>query len=232
MTPPSEEAIGVYGKVPVRGDFITRRLGRAFVDVWDNWLQDAISASRDALAERWTDIYLTSPIWRFALGDGCCGPNTVVGAVMPSVDSVGRYFPLMLGRELPAGIELMTVVARLGAWFQAIEDRALSTLEVKFRLETLEEPMPLGLSEPYAPSADASSLAPPGHHIAVDPAAGFDAVADMYGALPRDRTLWWTQGSERVTPCMILCPGLPRPAAFASFLDGEWEARGWLEVRP
>jgi type VI secretion system protein ImpM len=231
VTASAEDAIGVYGKVPVRGDFITRRLGRPFVDAWDDWLQDAISASRDALAEHWTDVYLTSPIWRFALGDGCCGPNTVVGVVMPSVDSVGRYFPLMLGRELPAGIELMGVIARLGAWFQAVEERALATLEMTFRLEMLDEPMALGISEPFAPAAAGNSLVLPGHCIAVDPASGLDEVARVYGSMPRGRTLWWTQGSERVAPCVVLCPGLPRPSSFASFLDGEWEPRGWLAVR-
>jgi type VI secretion system protein ImpM len=84
------EALGVYGKLPARGDFVSRRMGRSFVDAWDDWLQQAIPASQLALGDRWLDFYLTSPIWRFALGAGCCGPNTVVGVMMPSVDKVGR----------------------------------------------------------------------------------------------------------------------------------------------
>ena len=40
------EPPGLYGKLPARGDFVTRRLDRGFVEAWDDWLQQAILASR------------------------------------------------------------------------------------------------------------------------------------------------------------------------------------------
>jgi type VI secretion system protein ImpM len=225
------EALGVYGKLPARGDFVSRRMGRSFVDAWDDWLQQAIPASQLALGDRWLDLYLTSPIWRFALGAGCCGPNTVVGVMMPSVDKVGRYFPLMLGRELPPGVELLNVVTRLADWYGVVEDRALSVLVPAFQLEELEGPLPLGLAPPFARAGAAGGLVPPGHYIAVDPSCGLAEVARVYGPLPRERTIWWTAGSEHIVPSILLCPELPAPTAYASLYDGEWEQRGWFPVR-
>ena len=52
-----------------------------------------MAASRAALGDRWLDVYLTSPAWRFASAAGACGPAPVIGLMVPSVDRVGRYFP-------------------------------------------------------------------------------------------------------------------------------------------
>lgn len=41
--------------------------------------------------------YLTSPVWRFAIAPGVLGPEGLGGVMMPSVDRVGRYFPLIIG---------------------------------------------------------------------------------------------------------------------------------------
>ena len=223
-----EEAPGVYGKLPARGDFITRRLGRAFVNAWDDWLQRAILASQSALGARWLEIYLTSLLWRFALGAGCFGPNTVIGVLMPSVDKVGRYFPLTLCRELEGPIELTVLAADATAWYEAVEKLALSALGDDFRLDELEAPVAAALSPAASSPAAVASLAAPGNHIAVGADADLATAIRAQGPLPADRTIWWTSGSALVSPCCLVCPGAPRADAFASLLDGEWALRGWL----
>ncbi len=40
-----------YGKLPAKGDFITRNLPRDFIDRWDDWLQSGMHASREALGD-------------------------------------------------------------------------------------------------------------------------------------------------------------------------------------
>lgn len=220
-------APGVYGKLPARGDFISRRLARSFIDPWDGWLQQAILASREALQSRWLEIYLTSPIWRFALGAGSCGPNTVLGVLMPSVDKVGRYFPLMLGQELPGEAELTAIAVAAGDWYQAMATLALSALADEFRIETLELPLAAPLPRPTAALAATTPLPSPGLYVAIDPALGFAESCRAGGPAAGRSTLWWTSGSEQVAPCLLVCPGLPAPAAFAAMLDGVWEPRGW-----
>ncbi len=91
---------GWYGKLPGLGDFAARRLDKAMVGVWDDWLQDGLQALRQQPG--WLDAYLQSPVWCFALGAGVLGPQRWLGVMMPSVDAVGRYFPLAIFFE--AGI--------------------------------------------------------------------------------------------------------------------------------
>jgi len=59
--------------MPCLGDFVSRRLPPEFIAAWDTWLQRSVAASRGALGESWTDVFLTSPMWRFVLAPGACG---------------------------------------------------------------------------------------------------------------------------------------------------------------
>src|SRR5687767_13437663 len=86
-------AKGLYGKLHAKRDFVAIGVPRGFLTCWEPWLQGAMSASRDDLAQGWQDAFLTAPIWRFWLGSALCG-SPVLGAIMPSVDGVGRCFPL------------------------------------------------------------------------------------------------------------------------------------------
>jgi type VI secretion system protein ImpM len=226
-----ETAPGVFGKLPARGDFITRRLGRAFVAAWDEWLQQAVVASRSALGASWLDIYLTSPIWHFALGAGCCGPNTVIGVLMPSVDKVGRYFPLTICREIEATPELTVLAAHAASWSEQAEKLALSTLETGFSIDRLEAPIDLPLPGAVSPGPPAP-LAMPGIHIDVDTPADLAGAIKAQGPLPPDRTLWWSTGSALVKPCCAISPAMPRGDSFVAFLDGGWHMRGWMSVDP
>ena len=229
----SGEAVapGVFGKLPARGDFITRRLGRTFLAAWDEWLQQAIVASQSALGAGWLDIYLTSPIWHFALGAGCCGPNTVIGVLIPSVDKVGRYFPLSICREIEASPELTGLVAHAASWYEQAEKLALSTLEAAFSIDALEAPIDLSLP-PAASPGSPKPLAATGIHIGVETPADLADAIKAQGPLPPDRTLWWSTGSALVTPCCAISRAMPGADAFVAFLDGGWRMRGWVSVDP
>ena len=121
--------VGFFGKLPSHGDFLRRQVSDAFVGVWDGWLQECLAASRAELGERWLDIYLTSPVWRFACAAGVCGPAPVVGVMVPSVDRVGRYFPLTLAAELPLDASIVSIAQRADAFFDAAERLVIETLE-------------------------------------------------------------------------------------------------------
>jgi len=40
-------------------------------------------------------------------------------------------------------------------------------------------------------------------------------------------SLWWTAGSTRVLPTLLVCQGLPPPQGYAAMLDGNWQQWGW-----
>lgn len=112
--------VGLYGKLPARGDFVRLGLPGDFVAAWDDWLARAIAASRAQMGADWLGAFLEAPVWRFALAPGLCGAQAASGVWLPSVDRVGRYFPLTLVAMLPA-------VAP--AWLDACEAAGRAALE-------------------------------------------------------------------------------------------------------
>ena len=85
----------LFGKLPAKRDFIALFAPRAFLNAWEPWMQASMSASRQSLGDAWQQAFLTAPIWRFWLGAEICGAP-VVGAIMSSLDGVGRYHPLTI----------------------------------------------------------------------------------------------------------------------------------------
>ncbi|HTV80432.1 MAG TPA: type VI secretion system-associated protein TagF [Steroidobacteraceae bacterium] len=229
--------VGFFGKLPSHGDFIARRVDDAFRDVWDEWLQRCIAQSRQQLGSHWLDCYLTSPMWRFFLSDGVAGAASYAGVLLPSVDRVGRYFPLSIVVPLPAAAAPVDFACAAARWFAQIE--ALCAEAVQSDSLTLD-----ALDRQLADSAALLSsvdglLMPrqsfPGAAHWHWPLADIDAVPAALGAplavvaqsMLRPLTMWWTQGSEHVSPNVLLVRGLPQPQKFAALLDGSWEQSGW-----
>ncbi|WP_069472314.1 type VI secretion system-associated protein TagF [Candidatus Marithrix sp. Canyon 246] len=124
---------GFYGKLPCKGDFIRRGLAKDFVQPWDTWLQQGLACSREQLGKDWDELYLVSPIWHFLLSAGLCGSSSWLGLMMPSVDKVGRYFPLTVAIKLPFQISENSLTdTAIVNWFAQADDLALSTLEEPF----------------------------------------------------------------------------------------------------
>jgi type VI secretion system protein ImpM len=147
---------GLYGKVPAHGDFVRRGLPSSFVTPWDEWLQAAMSRARAGLGPRWEDAWDAAPAWRFALPAGACGPDTVAGVMLPSVDTVGRRFPITLAALLPTGAAVPD-----DAWFDALEGAALA-----------------GRAGQADADALAAAIPPPGEAVR---AAVFPLVAPAHG---------------------------------------------------
>lgn len=95
-------APGWFGKLPGSGDFVHRRLEAAFIVRWDAWLQHEMLVMRQR-HPGWVESYLTAPVWCFVLAPGLLELRGAQGVLMPSVDRVGRYFPLTLVRWLADG---------------------------------------------------------------------------------------------------------------------------------
>jgi type VI secretion system protein ImpM len=113
-------AVGLFGKLPARGDFVRAGLPGDFVAAWDRWLQQVMAESRARMGEDWLPAFLEAPVWRFALAPGVCGDAAASGVWLPSVDRVGRYFPLMIAVLRPDAAP---------AWLDACEAAAPAALE-------------------------------------------------------------------------------------------------------
>jgi type VI secretion system ImpM family protein len=129
---------GFYGKLPEVGDFVQRQLPAAFVQPWDRWLRESLVSSQAQLGDRWLEIYLVSPLWRFVLAAGVLNPTAWAGVLMPSVDRVGRYFPLTIATPLAGRSDCLIDVTAAAAWFAQVETVALLGLHTGCTLATFE----------------------------------------------------------------------------------------------
>lgn len=125
-------AVGFFGKILTHGDFVSRRLPADWIHIWDHWLQQCISCSRRQLGEQWTEHYLVSPMCRFMLGCGSVDQHAWAGILMPSVDRVGRYYPLTLASPIEVRANLAATYLANPDWFLRLERLALSTLSAHF----------------------------------------------------------------------------------------------------
>jgi type VI secretion system protein ImpM len=177
-------AFGLFGKVPQKRDFMSVNMPSAVLSPFETWLQSAVAASRNELGQAWQDHYLVAPIWRFWIGEHILG-TTVAGALMPSVDQVGRYFPLSIMYFAEPGDTLPPpLVSPLDHWYAAIEQRLLRALseETDAYLTTILQGLepPSAFAMPPAPPPPAA--APP--VLEVPKAVGTTAVLDVAGVEP------------------------------------------------
>ncbi len=218
-------SVGFFGKVPSRGDFVRRDVPASFVAAWDAWLQAGIAGSREILGAAWLEIYLTSPAWRFALAADLAGDAAAAGVLIPSVDSVGRYFPLTLACVLD-GAPPPLLLRGERAWFERAEALALAALAEGSALEELVEGLGgLGCPTPAGPVPLDAAVRCPGEsesRLALGMAQHF--------APPH--ALFWSAGSTRVAPSLLFMRALPGPRQFAALLDGAWSEHGWREDEP
>ena len=215
---------GFFGKIPSHGDFVTRDLPRSFLDVWDMWLQSCIAESKAQLGDGWLNVYLTSPIWRFGLMPGICGPQAAAGILMPSVDRVGRYFPLTIATPQAGEVNPLQLPGAADRWFDAAEAIALRALDDdRFEANAMHDAIKaIGdvaveaqRTEAAATMGAAWSLILVGSHATTLAAALAHTLAQRQAAA---YSLWWTAGVE--TPAALLVAGLPEPSCFVDLLHG------------
>ncbi len=227
---------GLFGKLPSAGDFVTRALPSAFVAAWDDWLQRSLVASRAKLGNGWTELYLQSPIWRFALQPQVLNSQAWAGVLMPSVDRIGRYFPLTLAAAIPPAASTLLTVTAAEHWFAELERIALWALEPEATLEAIEAHLArrpliavpasaeaqsdwdvaLQLARWWSQSRRPLSLRMPATHML--PAVAEFAAAQLMETQGRGRSLWWTRDSASRSIDLRGWHGLPPPAEYADLL--------------
>ncbi len=133
---------GWYGKLPSCGDFANRRLASDLIQIWDAWLCQGLMAMQVDNPDHWLESYLASPTWRFVLQPGFLpAPFEATGwagVVMPSVDRVGRYFPLSIMTPLSTMPGTTAGQVRLWSWLQSLEDAAIDALQNDWSIAELD----------------------------------------------------------------------------------------------
>lgn len=233
-------AAGIFGKLPARGDFISRAITQDLLRPFEDWLLPLVQNTRALLGEDWSRAWRQAPPWRFWIGPDILRgewtrnlraherAGTVTGVLLPSTDRQGRLFPLVLvladdhARLMPPPV-LEPPDRR---WFAAC-DRLLLSARDGAALEAVEADL-AALRAPRLPD-DAAQMA----QLLVQRSlwgqgagqAGPQDEGDVWSGIRASdhhlaatgRSYWWCEAASGATSVISLA-GLPDAETFAFML--------------
>lgn len=226
----AEQSLGVFGKLPAHGDFVERNLPKSFLGHWDEWLQRSIASSRDIAGEDWLDYYLTSPVWYFGLGHGTVEADPWVGAIVPSVDSVGRYFPFTIAIRLGPQDDVFACLARNMTVFEDLAGHVIDAMQQGQPVDVLWQLLQTRaqqtrLSSPFTTRFIDQFSA----NISQQPEGGLsEALVNMSYSHTRlnnaSSSLWHCAATESMPATTFTVAGLPAPEFYWAMLSNDWRA--------
>ena len=174
----------------------------------------------------WLQAYLAAPIWRFWLGPDVCGA-TVLGALMSSLDAMGRYYPLTLFACPSQDIAIAPPdIDPNDEWFAAAERFLLSTLDRAADFESIKDSLnqlPRPKEQTTAEGALVIECGVLGQAVESRSFSNVFAALrvrnsqDIYSAA----SFWWTLGGGDYNPFAFCCRHLPDPSLYAKMLTGK-----------
>ena len=226
-SPAAPDAPGWYGKISTLGDFAHRRLPPEFIQLGDHWLSSSMAAGRAQFGERWLAAYLTAPVLRFAWAPGVADSGWWFGLLMPSCDSVGRYFPLLVAQRRSRPPLDRLAIDHLEAWYDHLAQAATQTLSEQSSLELFEAALEVAppWPTPGRPAVLTTQAAADGAHYRLAPRASLNrwlhalAIEELHARFA-GCTIWWNAGDATREATASIVNGLPDAARFAVMLAG------------
>jgi len=231
---------GYYGKLPQRGDFVSRRVPETFKTVWDDWAQQLVRVCNDVSEKATSNQWFRLPIYRFYLSEGIAGDNAWIGLMLPSQDSVGRKFPLCFARsthpdctypqlnqheqEFFTNLELIVEAVFCEELdFDSIGEK-LTKLDTDF--PTMADSSENSLSiQSVEPSLCLRLITPQDESVALWESA-FDATLR---ATCSAYSVWQTSPLSQSTRETLVCEALPSADCCKSFFDGRFQKKLWTQ---
>ena len=188
------KGIAWYGKLPSRGDFVSRGMPRSWSRAWDDWLQRAMGLAAHRLGPAGLRERLQAmPPWACAFGPVQPGEPMWLGAVVASCDRVGRIFPTLL-------VEAYDEAALCAMSVPALLDRSGEFAD--WLIEVNREP--ISLKEFERGTAELSGMA----WDAAVPDDGDGGLQMLRERWPAARSFWW-RVDDSVEPPEALAEGWP-----------------------
>ena len=216
--------------MPSVGDFFRLGVAPAFVQPWDTWIQRSMLAAAQALGPTWDAHYMSAPIWRFCLSPGLTGPQQMLGVLMPSVDRVGRRFPLTLVAAVPGEGSAILSHFRATGIYQQLEDLALAALEDDMTRDRLATELTC-IASPLQHSAVSVQVSGTTMVLKLGEEADSllpDLTTGLMAQRYRAPSIWSTEIGG--VPRMMVCEGLPDGASVRALFD--MHAALWTEAKP
>lgn len=223
------EGPGYFGKLPGSGDFVSRGLSRPLIAGLDAWLHDGLAAMPGVYGPGWLDHYLVAPAWSFILPAGTWSGTVLLGSMIPSVDRVGRYFPLVALVGLPDATPLQACLPPASDWYAATRALLLRALQTSLSPDALI----LELARIDVHNAAAMGSAAAEDDILSILGADLDPSADraerpadfVWPEMPllfearNDRSFWWADASAAQPARQLIHRGSPDNQLFAQLFS-------------
>ena len=156
---------------------------------------------------------------------------------MPSMDKVGRYFPMAVIKVLPPAMSPICVAMQNDAWFDSVESILLDALDNEsLDMEEFDQAVQaIAYSETDVTSIENPLETGVGVRVSLQGNQGIaNPLLAFAGPDFRQRTAgltaFWGNGSDLIGPGMLLSNGLPAANMFTALLSGNWNAHGWRDT--
>ncbi|WP_460426067.1 type VI secretion system-associated protein TagF [Azotobacter armeniacus] len=133
----SSEAVGWYGKIPAAGDFVTRQLPYPVQRAWERWMQEGLDALQRTAPQMLSRHYVVAPVWNFLLPAGLGFDCVQLGALAPSYDRVGRYYPVTALLTLPLAAFDNALMDGAGPFYRQASEAILDAIRHGHSVEHL-----------------------------------------------------------------------------------------------
>lgn len=195
---------------------------------WDDWMQRCLASSREQIGTEWLDYFLTSPIFRFVISPGCLDNSSWAGIMVPSVDSVGRYFPLTIASPLSSETDIYQFLSSNVNWYKNLEGVAMQCLQQGISADetiALLSGVEIFHEENLAKiqrSTNGVIVQTPSPELEMSFAALIQAQTNGTHSLD-SQSLWWTGASTERCSQLHNCRGMPSPNQFSMMICGKLE---------
>ena len=166
--------------------------------------------------------------------------------MVPSVDRVGRYFPLTVVAQWNADECAVAAACDSRQWFDAAEALAFKAPDVvDFDAFDASVAQLGGLIDDQGVAESSWLRGLIGHaefphrvtqwHVPLQSVHSLQRAVNALALREMERTLrplslWWSDGSNGVEAAWLCARGLPSPDSFAAMLSGEWSGTGWTSL--
>ncbi|QEW05704.1 type VI secretion system-associated protein TagF [Nitrincola iocasae] len=174
--------IAIYGKLPAHSDYVLLNFPAGVETALHQWSVQVLSATERVLGrEQWLQAFLNANPCGCILQTKCPDLASFYGVMVPSVDRVGRYFPLFSGLFIEGQVDPTRLdQPLLDLALQAILDEQVKALHGRKQVDLLYAAL---LARPGVTDL-ATALEP----LASLPVSKFDKPSNMDAIL---HSWWW-----------------------------------------
>lgn len=144
-----------YGKLPSAADFVGRRMPHVIESEWDTWIRSGMDKLRHDGGHKWHERFVQCPVWFFI-----CPLQTgklAAGAIAPSIDRVGRYYPITVMALGPQNGGAFARDPQVSLFFSSLLSLIQDARRIPLSPEQLDERI-VNIPSPFSSPSPANNL--------------------------------------------------------------------------